>query len=105
MKSLIKYAVLRPLVIVAIMLSGLLAGPASALAASPEDAELAAAEMPFLGTVATRAVTAPILFGGILYVPCDCGGSETPFLGTIETNAVTAPVLIGGILYVPPAQE
>ena len=104
MKSLSKYAVLRSLVLVAIMVAGLLAGPVSALAASPGEFELEAAEQPFLGTVVTSAVTAPILIGGIMYIPGEVGGSVTPFLGTVETNAVTSPILIGGILYVPPAQ-
>lgn len=103
MKSLIKYAAFRPFILVAIMVVGLLSGPVSALAASPGDAELAA-EQPFLGTVLTAAVTAPILFGGIMYIPGAVGGSITPFLGNVETNAVTSPILIGGILYVPPAE-
>lgn len=95
----------RPIVGLGIALSVLM-GPAVALAAPPDELQ-ASSDMPFLGTVETNAVTGPIEWGGILYIPPGPEGgasAEAPlFLGTVETNAVTAPILIGGILYVPPS--
>lgn len=92
---------LRPVAALAIM-GAMSLTPLTAYADSPLTLS---AEMPFLGTVVTPAVTAPILIGGILYVPGPAtggaAGTVPTFLGTVQTDAVTAPILIGGILYVP----
>ncbi|MCG3773965.1 MAG: hypothetical protein JW395_0782 [Nitrospira sp.] len=55
-----------------------------------------------MGVIETAAVTGPITFGAITYVPCSaCGGAQALFLGTVQTLAVTGPITAGPITYIP----
>lgn len=92
-------------------------------AASADDgAELAQAAMQAsLGTIETAAVTGPISFVDITYIPCGSAGCDASvasnpgatgggsgsveFLGTIETAAVTGPISFGAITYIPMSAE
>lgn len=76
-------------------------GPASAFA--DENEVLASATSP-LGTVETGAVTAPIAFSSITYIPLGPQGGasmDAPSMGTIQTDAVTSPISFGPITYIP----
>lgn len=76
-------------------------GPTSAFA--DENAVVASASSP-MGTVETDAVTAPILIGGIMYIPRGlevAAAVVSPSMGTIQTDAVTSPIVFGPIIYIP----